>query len=503
MSNASYNIYIDWNGDGDFDDTGEEVTSRMMQLEWTLGLDFASNSTERAARNSAVIVLNNTSGDYSPFNAAGPLYGNLLPGRTVQINASSSSNPFGSFPYTFPFNFNNPRWTGKIESIDPESFVNRANIAIIKAVDPLTYVAADKLQLVMQGSQASGALVGAILDSNGWPSADRVIDTGQITITRFSKDGAGLMDALHDVEETEDGRIYGDRFGRVVFEDRDHRAGAPHTTSQATFSDGSGAALSYGAIRQEDPLPQIFNVIPVTVTTYTVGSLSVLWTNVEAGVNSPSIAVGASRVFWAVFPVFGSANDDYAVDAWTTTTATTDFTANSLADGTGTDLTADIGIVNVKYANAMKITLTNNHATLTAFIGPTGGQALQARGTPVVKNDPMVLQVEDATSQTAYGKRVFRSAGKWFSTSAAAQTQIDTLLARYKDPRARLSLTIVGNRDDTHLNQVLDRTISDRITVVANNDAGLGINQDFFIEAERHRVNAHLRHEVTWRLTPA
>lgn len=501
MANATYNVYVDWDNDGEVGGAGEEVTSRLMQLEWTVGLDRQSNVIPRANRNSAILILNNESGDYSPFNTSSPLTGSLLPGRLVQINVGDEANPFGSFPYTFPFSFNNPRWTGKLESIEPESRINQPNIAVLRAVDPLTFVAGDKLQVAMQPSQLTGTLVNAVLDAHGWAAGDRVIDNGVETIDRFAKDGVRLLSVLHDVEETEDGRLYGDRFGRVVFEEKSHRTTGSHTSSQGTFSDDPAADLSYKNIRQEDPLPDIYNVVPVTVTTYSVGATAVLWVHPESGGSAPSINPGSSRDFWASYPASTSTVNAFAVDVWTDTTTNTDFSANTQADGGGSDITGSIGVANSKFSNAMKITLTNN-STATAFIGETGGTALQARGTPVTKNDPIYIQVEDTTSQTLYGRRVYPGAGKWFGSSGAAETHATTLLNRFSSPRARLEITVVANRDGTHLNQVLDRTISDRITVVATGSAGLGINADFFIEAEHHRVNRQRFHEVTWFLTP-
>ena len=48
----------------------------------------------------------------------------------------------------------------------------------------------------------------------------------------------------------------------------------------------------------------------------------------------------------------------------------------------------------------------------------------------------------------------------------------------------------------------LGRDISDRITLVANNDTGLGINEDFYIESEHHVVRPRDNtHTTRWTLS--
>jgi hypothetical protein len=51
------------------------------------------------------------------------------------------------------------------------------------------------------------------------------------------------------------------------------------------------------------------------------------------------------------------------------------------------------------------------------------------------------------------------------------------------------------------MTDVLARNISDRVTVVANNEAHLGINTDFFIERITHRISqGGTLHNVTYVL---
>lgn len=494
MAQGTYTFQVDWNGDSDFGDTGEDVTSRTLRVEFVRGRDTASQLTGRSASGRLVAVLNNESGDYSSFNTASPLTGNIVPGRKVRLLGGS-----GSFPYTFPIVFDdNVVWTGFLERLIPEPSPGGPNLARLEAVGPLGYLNQRRVSMAMAATIATGAAVDDVLDAAGWPAADRSIDTGQTTMTRFWTDRVETVTALRKVEDTENGFIVETRAGKLAFEDRHHRLAGTHLTSQATFSDAAGAARRYSGIRQEDPLPSIFNVFEVTVQRYTVGGLAVLWTLSESGANSPALLAGESKTWWASYPNPDSATDGIAVDAWTTPVASTDYTVNTQSGGGGSDLSASVAVAVEKFAQTMKITLTNNSAS-DGYV-----TLLQARGTPVTADDPVTMMAEDATSQTSYGERTYPAPGEFVPDTDEGQDWATYNLGIYKDPIPLLAITLAANRDNTHLAEALTRDISDRITVVAENDAGLGINEDFFIEAEHHVIDmAGARHQVTWDVSPA
>ena len=79
----------------------------------------------------------------------------------------------------------------------------------------------------------------------------------------------------------------------------------------------------------------------------------------------------------------------------------------------------------------------------------------------------------------------------------------DYNLSIYKDPTAVLQLSFFANRDTNSLNEMLDRDISERVTVVADNTADLSIDRDFFIEGVRHQISANRLHKVTYLLSDA
>ena len=321
-----------------------------------------------------------------------------------------------------------------------------------------------------------------VLDDAGWPSADRTIDAGQVTMTRWGADGVEALTAMFEIEETELGFLAEGRDGKIVFESLSHRLSTPHTTSQATFSDASGAALPYDAVQELDPWRDIYNRFEADVITYAVQGLAVLWTLTG---ETPVVNPGASLVFWAQYPTPDAAREAIGVDAWTTPVASTDYVANSDSGGGGTDLTASVAIAVSKFEKSMKMTFTNNAAV------PAYMTTMQARGTAVYRNDPIRVADEDTTSQTSYGKRTYPLRGKFYPTTTRARSFCEFGVSRFKDPMAVLAMGYDPAQSDDHMTQALTRDISDRITVVGSgtgqSGAGLGISDDFFIEAETWR----------------
>ena len=62
---------------------------------------------------------------------------------------------------------------------------------------------------------------------------------------------------------------------------------------------------------------------------------------------------------------------------------------------------------------------------------------------------------------------------------------------------------MVGNRSTATLTDIYAREISDLVTVTASNGAGLGINEDFFVEQIYHQLDSQLNHRATFTLSQA
>lgn len=490
MARATYLVSVDWNNDGVYTGTGENVSARVRRLEFWRGRDFASQLGASSSAGWLKMELENKSNDYSSFNTASPLNGNLLPGRKVRVQADGTTI-----------------WLGYLKRLTPVPNYKGDKIALLEATGPLGVIAQRKVSSAVGGSGTTGAAISGLLDYMGWPAANYIIDAGKTTLTKYWATDQNGLDALYEVENAELGFLWEAADGRIAFSNRHARYvnTAPTTpnkrtlTSQATFSDAAGATLSYNAIELQDPLERVFNIAQSEVRLFTVGALAVLWTLSETGASSPALLQGATKTYWAQYPVMGSAEDVMGVDAWTTPVATTDYTANSAADGSGSSETGNLTIVVTKFATTMQIQITKSGGGGTAYL-----TKLQARGTPLTLTaNPIRVLEENTDSSTLYGDRTWPMPDRWNPTTQDALDWTRFLLSLYRNPPRILTMTYIANKSASHITEMLTRELNDRITVVANNNTGLGINEDFWIENQHHTIASNGLHTVKYQLSQA
>ena len=419
-----YRVVADWNADGDFDDTYDDLTGDTLSMSWSRGRDYASQLSGNSIAGRATFTLLNEDGKYSPSNTSSVLSPNLVPGRAIQIQAGE-----GSFPYEFPIYFEEtPRWTGRIERITPSPSGMNVKTCEIVAFGSLGYLNQFALQLETKTdlptstTVASGddSAIGEILDGVGWAAAERTLDLGISTIPRFWVSGLSVIEALRKVEEVEAGFVSEGKEGKIVFQNRYHRlTEATSTTSQVTFSDATDATNPYIELVQEDPLGTIANHIEAQVRTYTVASIATLWTHPETGSDSPTLAPGESKTFEAFYPNPSSTNNAVEVNAWTTPAATTDILANTSSSGSSGDSgdkTSDITITAAGTGERMTITLSNSVSGVDVFL-----TKIAARGTAVTTKDPVFVRAIDTDSKTKYGERKYVAESRFFPNTTIAQ----------------------------------------------------------------------------------
>lgn len=482
MPSSNYTLLIDWPNDTLFTSAGVNVTTRTLHVEFNRGRDVNSQLVGKSVAGSLQAVLNNQSGDYNSYNSTGPLSGSLLPGRMVRFQQDGTTI-----------------WQGYVERILPAPSVKALDRVVIEAIGPLGYINRKKISVRQLTNVDVGTIVNAILDETGLPSASRDIDTGKTTVVRYWADRLEPLDALRKVEDSESGFIREDKSGKIVFENRHRRLSSPYYTSTATFTDDPTGTIVYmDPLVQEDPLPFIFNEMVATVTPYTTGAATTLWKMGQTGTTAPVINPSSTIILWAKYPNPTATNNAVGADSWTTPTATTDYNVFNDSAGTGSNLNGSTTLTVTSFGNEFKMVF-RNAGTAVGYI-----TLLQVRGVPLLSSDPLVISVEDSTSQTRFGTRTRPSPAPFIPNPQEAKDWGDWNVAIYKDPIVRLQMTYIANRSSAMLTQAASRDISDRITVVGTGTrSNMGLNRAFYIEALKHVVEADRTHTVTYMLSEA
>ena len=112
--------------------------------------------------------------------------------------------------------------------------------------------------------ETTGTRIGKILDTIGWPTALRDIDTGLTTVQADPGTQRTALQALQTVATTEYGAIYMDHTGRLTFQDRNLTVSSVAGTP-VVFKD-DGTAIGYFDVKWVFDDTQIYNLATVTRT---------------------------------------------------------------------------------------------------------------------------------------------------------------------------------------------------------------------------------------------
>ncbi|MBL8161724.1 MAG: hypothetical protein JNJ61_07020, partial [Anaerolineae bacterium] len=168
-----------------------------------------------------------------------------------------------------------------------------------------------------------------------------------------------------------------------------------------------------------------------------------------------------------------------------------DWMANTRADGLGADRTAQATLV-LRLAGATAALLEVRNNTTARFYIPPG---MTLRGTPLLREDPLLIEHSDGTSIALYGVRQAEYDLSLLSRYDEADQIARYELARRSSPRGAVRTVTLDGAG------VLGLTLFNRVTI---SDSQTEHTADYFIVAEQHMVSAGgSLHRTTWLLEPA
>ena len=212
-------------------------------------------SAEQFNTGTAAIRVLDQNGDFNPQNPASPYYTYLNPMRKITITATYLGVTYPIFAgYITGYNTSTPKFTGDIV------------YTTITAVDGFRLFQNAQFFGVTGATagETTGSRIGKILDTIGWPSALRDIDTGLTTVQADPATQRTALQALQTVATTEYGAIYMDAQGRCTFQDRNVTVGSVAGTP-VVFKD-DGTAIGYFDVKWVFDDTQIYNLATITRT---------------------------------------------------------------------------------------------------------------------------------------------------------------------------------------------------------------------------------------------
>lgn len=221
-----YTIAIDWNNDGDYDDTAENVTEDVLAngpVTFQYGRDQA-RALSPPGVGTIGFTLCNADRIYSPENPDSPIADDIAPAAPIKVEEVIDNVLY-------------PLMTGRVDDFDIRTDRGDRS-AVITGLDGLALLRGTKISTELYEAQRTGTLIGVILDTIGW-TAPRDIDLGATHVPWWWASQADAFDLLTELLASEGppSIAYIAPDGTFVYRDRHHRLlRAASLTSQAIFA---------------------------------------------------------------------------------------------------------------------------------------------------------------------------------------------------------------------------------------------------------------------------
>ena len=351
-----YGVEVDWDGDGVFNGGNEAqyMTSYRIFRGRMKYLRPKGQGFEKLITGTATLVLRNTDGRYDAWNASSLLYPNVVPGREVRMRVRDLNSTTYALFY------------GVISDIIPDT----KNLTVtIKVEDAWNYLRNQPARVALQTNVSPDTAMSLVLDSVSWPTRwGRALDASSDTIPYFWTTGdINAGDELSDLADSFVGYFFIDATGKATYIKRSNISGSVMDFPQELLLKDIGNSQPYEYNR---------NIVRFTVHPRIASPAgSVLYQLLG---NVPSIGIGGTLILWTKYTYNGQTTPALSIK---TPLAGTDYKMNTLADGSGTDVTANCSVVVVNLGDRSKTTIKNNSGVLVYLI------LMQLRGTAIFEQN--------------------------------------------------------------------------------------------------------------------
>ena len=180
----------------------------------------------------ATVVVFDPNGDFNPQNTSSPYYGLLTPMRKIRISATPNATSvthyvFSGYILAFDYSYPKNQDTGYVVLTCADAFrlMNLSNVSTIAGCSD---------------GQTTGTRINKILDQVSWPNSQREIMDGDSLVQNDPATNRTALQALKNVEFSEQGAFYFDGEGDAVFKSRHWIMGKTGQNPTVFANDGTG-----------------------------------------------------------------------------------------------------------------------------------------------------------------------------------------------------------------------------------------------------------------------
>ena len=210
-----------------------DVSSQVGKISIKTGYNLLQDQFEAGQ---ATVRIYDPNGDWNPDNPSSIYAGKLLPNRKVRVAASYGDSYYYLFSgYTSAYNYSYPKNQEigyvDVQCTDAFRLFNLSNITTVTGAT---------------AGETTGQRTGRILDSISWPTSMRSLDTGDSLVQADPATSRTSLQALKNVEFSEQGAFYINQEGNAVFLSRanlEKKAGGA-----TTYFSNAGDGINYANI---------------------------------------------------------------------------------------------------------------------------------------------------------------------------------------------------------------------------------------------------------------
>ncbi|MBI5964943.1 MAG: hypothetical protein HY863_15800 [Chloroflexi bacterium] len=415
LDSPRFALEIDWDNNGLFD--GSNEARYLHALTVTRGRPYYikkdGTGFERLNVGKLTGIFNNEDGRFNVENISSPYYPYIPIGKEMRLRVRTPSDQRLAV------------FAGIVDDLVPDSqLAGKASISADDGVRLLKQESSVAVQTNIRTDEA----IPLMLEKIGWPSRwGSDLDIGADVRNYWWLDRGSVLEAIHDLADSELGAVWMGADGKLKFRSR--------YTSVPVVASLTEADFLLGTIETPRPWEMVRNALRVNVYPTVLETAVEVWKWQEI----PFIAAGASRTVFASFTYNGG---NVPVESLVAPVATTDYTANSASDGSGTNLTANFSVTVLdQFSGTAKLSIANN--------GGTGGYPTltRLRANAITVPNQTFVEAQDNNSILRYQRRTFEMAIRWFQSSAVAQGLTDFMVSFLSTPRLFVKAIIRGNPD--------------------------------------------------------